>query len=118
MAKKKDEVVQTPDVVSSAPTPVVAPPVAPSEPDVVIAEVDFNELLELEKATKQTGDQFNAIAGNIKRLEKDLDLYHAHEKALNEQIDSKRKELIRRYGINKDRQWRIDFNSRKVVYVG
>jgi len=111
MAKKKDDTVAPNEV--PAPVSSVA---APADP--VIDEVDFNELLELEKAVKQTADQFNTIAGNIKRLEKDLDLYHNHEKTINGQIDLKRKDLIKRYKIDDQRQWRIDVNSRKVVYVG
>lgn len=86
--------------------------------EVVIAEVDFNELLELEKATRQTEEQFNKIAGSIERLKRDLDAYHNHEKSLNEQINVKRKDLVRRNKIDDSRQWRIDINTRKVVYQG
>jgi len=95
------------------PPPVVAPPWTPA---VVIDEVDFNELLELEKAVRQTEDQFNKLAGGIKRMEKDLEVYFAHEKNLNGQMDAKRKDLIKRYKIDEQRQWRIDINNRKIVY--
>lgn len=87
-----------------------------STPDTVIAEVDFNELLELEKATRQTTEQFDKIAGNIERLKRDLDLYHNHEKTLNNSIEAKRKDIIKRYNVNEQRSWRIDINSRKIVY--
>lgn len=94
-------------------TPTTAP-----EPEIFIEEVDFNELLELERSVKQTEEQFNRIAGNIERLKKDLDVYFNHERTLNTQIDGKRKELIKRYKLNEARQWRIDINTRKVVYQG
>lgn len=116
MAKKKDEAVQTTALEAG---PVSAAPVAtPVVADIVVADVDFNELLELEKAVKQTADQFDKIAGNIERLKRDLDLFHNHERTINTQIESKRKELVKRYQIDEKRQWRIDFTSHKVVYVG
>lgn len=124
MAKKKEErEVQAAPV---APTDVPdtgllnpkAAPQVPLDPEVVIAEVDFNELLELEKATKQTADQFDKVAGNIERLRRDLEVYGNHERTLNEQINAKRNALIKRYQLDEKRQWRIDFNTRRVVYIG
>jgi len=112
MAKKKDEVVPTVPAEVSA----VANMSPPVQPEIVIADVDFNELLELEKAVKQTAEQFDKISGNIERLKYDLSVYHNHEVALNEQMNTKRKELIRRYQIDEKRQWRIDYTSHRVVY--
>lgn len=111
MAKKKEEVVQT-----EVPEAVAQPKAEVVTQEVVIAEVDFNELLEIEKAIRQTEDQFNKLAGNVKRLEKDLEVYYNHEKNLNAQIDTKRRELVKRYKLDEQRQWRIDINTRKVVY--
>ena len=122
MAKKNKEDTVVPNEVPDTgllnpklPQPVEIPP-APTSPEIVIAEVDFNELLELEKATRQTEEQLNKLAGSAYRLQKDLELYHNHERTLNGQIDTKRKELIKRYRIDEQRQWRIDINNRKVVY--
>lgn len=119
MAKKSKDVEVVPNEVPD--TGLLNPKVAEPQPvatmaDIIIAEVDFNELLELEKAVRQTESQHDKIAGNIKRLEKDLDAYYAHEKNLTGQIDAKRKELIKRYKIEEQRTWRIDINNRKVVY--
>lgn len=112
MAKKKEEVVvQVPDM-------VVTPNVVQQEPEIVIAEVDFNDLLELEKATKQTAEQFDKVAGNVERLKRDLEVYGNHERNLNDQINTKRNALIKRYQLDEKRQWRIDFNTRRVVYIG
>src|SRR6478736_4445394 len=108
MAKKKEEVA-LPEVVDTG------LPVAPPQQDVVIAEVDFNELLDLEKGIRQTEEQFNKLAGSVRRLEKDLEVYYNHEKSLNAQIDAKRRELIKRYKLDEQRPWRIDINTRKVV---
>jgi len=122
MAKKKEDVAavapnEVPD--TGLLNPKVETPVeTPVEADTVIAEVDFNELLELEKTTRATEDQFNKVAGSIKRMEKELEAYHVHERNLNGQIDAKRKEIIKRYKIDEQRTWRIDINSRKVVYQG
>lgn len=93
-------------------------PILGVEQDIVIADVDFNELLELEKAARQTEEQFNKLSGNLKRLEKDLEVYYNHEKNLNSQIETKRKELIKRYKLDEQRQWRIDINTHKVIYQG
>ena len=118
MAKKKEEVVVAHnEALDTGPLNVKVDAPVPIQPqDIVIAEVDFNELLELEKAIRQTEEQFNKLSGNLKRLERDLDVYYNHEKSLNTQIDAKRKELIKRYKLEEARPWRIDINSRKVVY--
>lgn len=117
MAKKKEVSVDAVDVPNTGLlNPQVTAPVSTNPDEIVIVEVDFNELLELEKATRQTEEQLNKIAGSIYRLNKDMDVYHNHEKTLNEQINVKRKDLIRRYKIDETRQWRIDLSSRKVVY--
>ena len=110
MKESKDSQDTASNVVSDIQKPIT------TVEDIVIDLLDFDELLELEKVTKQTEEQFNRIAGSIKRLEKDLDLYHNQEKTLNNQIDLKRKELIKRYKINEKRQWRIDITTRKIVY--
>ena len=117
MAKKKEvEVVpnEVPD--TGLLNPGKTEPQAPPPADIVIAEVDFNELLELEKGVRHTEDQLNKVAGNIFRLKRDLDLFHNHEKTLAAQIDAKRKELIKRYKVDEQRKWQIDLNTRKVVY--
>jgi hypothetical protein len=123
MAKKKEDVAavvapsEVPD--TGLLNPANASPQVQAqagEPEVVIDEVDFNELLELEKAARTTEEQLNKLAGTIFRLAKDQDAYHAHERTLNGQIDTKRKDLIRRYKVNEKRQWKIDINTRKVVY--
>ncbi len=100
-----DEIVQTEAVVQ-----------APVAPEVVIDEVDFNELLELEQAARTTEEQLNKLSGALFRMSKDQETYLAHERKLNGDIDAKRKDLIKRYKLDDKRQWRIDIKSRKVVY--
>jgi hypothetical protein len=116
MSKKKEslgEVAQSVDLAAPFAEAKAELPV-----EVVIDEVDFNELADLQKSIKLTEEQFNKVAGSIKRLEKDLDVFYSHEKTLNNQIDIKRKELIKRYKINDQRRWQIEASSRKVVYQG
>jgi hypothetical protein len=84
--------------------------------DVVIDELDFNELLELEKAARATEEQLNKLAGIVYRYSKEQELYYNHEKKLNAEIDTKRKDLLKRYRLDEQRPWKIDINSRKVVY--
>lgn len=84
--------------------------------DIVIDEVDFNDLLDLEKAARTTEEQLNKLSGAIYRYSKEQDLFYAHEKKLNTEIDNKRKDLVKRYRLDEQKQWKIDINSRKVVY--
>jgi hypothetical protein len=99
--------------VSEGPTTSVAKQVAP---DVVIDEVDFNELLEYEKAARNTEEQLNKLSGSMFRLTKDQELLYNHEKKVNAEIELKRKDLIKRYKLDEQKSWKIDINSRKVIY--
>lgn len=85
-------------------------------PEVVIDEVDFNDLLELERALRGAEDQLNKLSGALFRMAKDQEVLLVHERQLNADIDAKRKDLIKRYKLDDKRQWRVDINTRKVVY--
>lgn len=111
MAKKKDEVV---DVVS-APEIQMAQ-VSERVDESVLDELDFQELVELENALTNTKASVDKLAGNVVRLKRDIEIYHDHEKTLNAKMEEKRQELIRRYKIDATKNWKIDANSRKVVY--
>lgn len=111
MSKNKDVVVDKKENLDMQATDVLVT-------EIIVDEHDFNELLELEKTVGQTEDQFNKLSGSIKRLEKELDLYYNHEKTLRSQIDLKRKDLVKRYKLDDKRQWKIDINTRKVLYQG
>ncbi len=84
--------------------------------DVVIDELDFNDLLELEKVARTTEEQLNKISGAMFRLSQDQEVFYNHEKKINAEIDTKRKDLLKRYKLDEQRQWKIDINTRKVVY--
>jgi hypothetical protein len=124
MAKKKEVLASTevPDTGLLNPKVHVVQTTQPTqevkevEPEIVINEMDFNELLDMERALRQTEEQFNKIAGTIKRLEKDLDVYNNNERALTAQIDSKRKDFVKLYRLDEQRPWKIDINTRKIVY--
>lgn len=120
MAKKKEEVLTAAPVVKPTEVPdtgLLNPGNAPAaEPEIVIGEVDFNDLLDLERAARGTEEELNKLAGTIFRLSKNQELYLAKERELNASIDVKRKELVKRYKVSEQRQWKIDINTRKVVY--
>lgn len=84
--------------------------------DVIIDEVDFNELLEFERAIRNTEAQLEKVSGTIFRLTQDQGTIYAHERSLNAQIEVKRKELNKRYKLDEQRSWKVDLNTRKIVY--
>lgn len=87
-----------------------------SNKDIIIDEVDFNEFLEMNRNSEKIIDQLNQLCGTIYRLKKDQESYYVHEKTLNNQIDIKRKELVKRYKLDEQRLWAIDISTHKVVY--
>ena len=96
-------------------SPVVTPPKA--EPPVAISDVDFNELLELEKARASTEEQLNKLSGMLYRMEQDQKAYFEHERVLYGKTDALRKDLVRRYKIDETKKWQIDANTRQIVYL-
>lgn len=89
----------------------------PGGSGIIVESVDFDELLELERAVKNTEEQLNRIAGMVYRLAKDQETFYSHERNLAAQIEAKRKDLIKRYKIDEKRQWKIDINTRDIVYT-
>lgn len=87
------------------------------EVDIIIDEDDFNEILELEKVLKSVQEQLNKLSGAMYRLSKDQESLFVNEKNLFTNIESKRKELAKIYKLNDKKNWHVDINSRKVVYV-
>lgn len=87
-----------------------------NEKDIIIDEVDYNELLELEKANKDAATQLNVLSGAIFRMSKDQEICLNNEKNILIQIEAKRKELIKRYKIDDQKKWQIDMKSRMIIY--
>lgn len=87
------------------------------EQEIVLAEVDFNELLELEKETQLAQEQLNKLSGAIFRIQKDQETIYNHEKTLGIKIETKKRELLKRYKIDEAKQWKVDLNTRKVIYT-
>jgi len=120
MAKKKEHVesaapVSTTDVPDTGLLNNPPAPVQTSD-QIVIGDIDFNELLELERQRNATEDQLNKISGAVFRLQADQKAYHEHEKNLAASLELKRKELVKRYKIDDARKWQIDLKSRVVIY--
>lgn len=86
-------------------------------PDIAIDQVDFDELATLEQSIRGAEEQLNRVSGLMYRLSKDQDTLFTHERGLAAQLDSKRKEIVRRYKLDDTRQWKIDVNTRKIVYM-
>ena len=112
MAKKKEELVSHDDLG----TDMNVSTASLIGTEVFIDEIDFNELLELEQLFRQTEGQFDKIAGTAARLKKDLEIVYNNERALNNQMENKRAELVKRYRIDGKRSWVIEIGTRKVVY--
>jgi hypothetical protein len=83
----------------------------------IMAELDFNELLEFEKTLKSVEEQLNRISGVVYRLTKDQEALYNSEKNIMSNINVKRKELVKRYNLDDKRNWKVDINSRKIVYI-
>ena len=92
-------------------------PIEVAVPEITIADVDFNELLELEQTFKRTEEILNRLAGNIYRLSKDQETCLNKERNLNMQMEIKRKEIIKRYKIDDTKTWQVDTNTKKVIYT-
>jgi len=88
-----------------------------AEKDLIIDDVDFQELFDLETAFKNAENQVNKLSGTLYRLEQDQKLLLEQEKVVAAQLEVKRKEIIKRYRINDNVRWQIEAQTRKVIYV-
>lgn len=88
-----------------------------SSADITLDEIDFKEAGGLQKALTETQEKIDRIAGYIFRLTKEKERLFTHEMALINELDNRRKELIKRYKLDEKRNWKIDPNTKKIVYT-
>lgn len=79
-------------------------------------EVDFNELVEVERNVRTVEARLDKSAGLRARLLKEMETLYNQEQALLGALENKRKDLIKRYKIDDKKEWMVDVNTHQVVY--
>lgn len=110
MARKKDDTLEA----QKAEEAVVE--TTPTVATIVVGDVDYNEIMEIQKILQSTVLKLNELSGEAFRLTKAQEIHFRNELELKNQLEVKRKELIKRYKINDQKKWSVDINSKVVVY--
>ncbi len=105
MKKKKDKNIES-----------VVNPVINASGDIVLSDKDFASLLEFEKIIKAIEEQLDKTSGNIFRLQKEQEALFAHSRKVAEDVINKRKEVSDIYKLNDKLHWKIDINTKKIIY--
>lgn len=84
--------------------------------EITIDEIDYNELLELQKQSEALANSIDSTSGNIARLQKKQQALLDLEINVRDVIEKKRMEVQKRLNLA-DSTWKVDNATRKIIYI-